>query len=391
MTTLPDLGQRTGFRVRLGFVALLDSAPLIVAREMGLFEAQGLEVGLSREVSWASLRDKVGAGLLDGAQMLAPMPLAASLGLGAPAMPITTSLVLSRNGNAITVSAALHRQLVAAGATAKSPLASAQALARVARRATRPLRFATVYPWSCHYLQFRDWLAVAQLVPGEDLEMTAIPPSRMLDAFRKGEIDGCCVGEPWNSLAEIEGLGRILVAGHQIWQNAPEKVLGMRQDWAQQHPEMYRRLLVALLQACRWIEDPDNQGRLLRILALPPYLDRAAQQLQQGSRGLFHPRIQQHFFRDCANFPWLSQASWLASRMKHWGQIDADADVESVVNQVYRPDIYRDAAQRAGLDAPVIDGKPEGRHLLPYTVAGVEGPLSVASDGLLGEQQYPWP
>lgn len=388
MTSLPDLGQRTRFRVRLGFVALLDSAPLIVARETGLFEAQGLDVGLSREVSWASLRDKVSAGLLDGAQMLAPMPLAATLGLGSPAAPMTTSLVLSRNGNAITVSSALHRQLVAAGATAKSPLASAQALARVTRRADRPLRFATVYPWSCHYLQFRDWLAAANLVPGEDLELTAIPPSRMLAAFRNGEIDGCCVGEPWNSLAETEALGRILVAGHQIWQNAPEKVLGMRQDWAQQHPEMYRRLLVALLQACRWIEDPENQTALRRLLALPPYLDRAAQQLPSG---LFHPRIHQHFFRDCANFPWLSQASWLASRMQRWGQIAASVDIEPVVNQVYRPDIYRDAAQRAGLDAPVIDGKPEGCHLLPYTVAGGEGPLSVASDGLLGEQQYPWP
>ena len=385
-TRTPDLASRHPFRIRLGFVALLDSAPLILARELGLFAAQGLEVVLNREVSWASLRDKVGAGLLDGAQMLAPMPIAASLGLGAPAVPVTTSLVLSRNGNAITVSSRLYQRLVEAGAQPQDPLRCAQALARVA--AAGPLRFASVYPWSCHYLQLRDWIAAAGLQPGRDIELTAIPPSKMVEAFVSDSIDGCCVGEPWNGLAELEGLGRILVTGHQIWQNAPEKVLGMRDDWVTQHPEVHQRLLVALLEACRWLDDPANLAQCKRILALPPYLDRAAQRLAEGSSPFFHPRIQQHFFRNCATFPWLSQASWLVSRMRQWGQL---GDRAVPLEQIYRPDIYRLAARRIGLDAPALDGKTEGLHRLPFTVAGLEGPLSVAGDGLLGADSFAWP
>ncbi|HCW92034.1 MAG TPA: nitrate transporter, partial [Marinobacter sp.] len=155
------LRQRASFRVRLGFVPLLDSAPLIMARELGLFDAEGLEVELSREGSWASMRDKIAFGLLDGGQMLAPMPLNMSLAADGPHTPIISAMVLSRNGNGITLSRDLYQQLVSPGINPDDPMATACRLIRIARERGEPVQLASVAPWSSHDLQLRDWLATA--------------------------------------------------------------------------------------------------------------------------------------------------------------------------------------------------------------------------------------
>lgn len=378
-------------RICLGFMALLDAAPLVVARERGFFAAQGLDVVLSRQSSWASLRDKVSAGLLDGGQMLAPMPLALALGLGAPATQVVSAMVLSRNGNGITLARRIAQQLPTH--PDGDPLATAQALATVIRERGRPLRLATVYPWSSHQLQLLDWLAYAGLAPGDDIELTAIAPARMLEALREGVVDGCCVGEPWNSLAQHQGLGDLLVSGHEIWQNAPEKVLGMRADWVDAHPDLHQRLLMALVEACRWLDDPANHADLKGLLALPTWLDEAGAELAQITLGPFHPRIAQHFFRDQANFPWQSQARWLLDRLQHYGLCSelASGLAEATVETCIRPDLYRAAAHALGLDAPVIDGKTEGVHPQPFPVPGASGAVAVAGDALLGQSSFRWP
>ena len=226
------LHKHPGFNVRLGFVPLLDSAPLIVARELGLFDAEGLDVELVREGSWASLRDKVSFGLLDGGHMLAPMPLSMSLATDRPKVPVVVGMVLSRNGNGITLSARLHHELTHSATDLENPIATARALIRVARGRGEPIRLASVAPWSSHDLQLRDWLASAGPDAEQHVQIIPVSPIQMVDAFRSNTIEGCCVGEPWNSLLEYEKLGHILHSGHQIWQNAPEKVLGMRAAWA---------------------------------------------------------------------------------------------------------------------------------------------------------------
>lgn len=390
MTASPiPMRRHKGFHLRLGFVPLLDSAPLIIAHELGLFFQEGLEVELVREASWASLRDKITFGLLDGGHMLAPMPLAMSLANDRPRSPIVTGMVLSRNGNGITVSSALYPELEACGANPGNPLASAQALIEVAQKRGTPIQLASVAPWSSHDLQLRDWIASAGPEARHHLRIVPVSPVQMVDAFRAGAIEGCCVGEPWNSLLEWQDLGVLLHAGHQIWQNAPEKVLGMRQDWAEQHPEIHERLIRVLLRACEWLDNPAHHDTLRDILADERYLGNQVQALDGHPFSLFHPRLHQHFFRDSANFPWLSQAHWLASRLARWNQLGSFSTED--IRAVVKPDLFRKAASRIGIDAPLIDAKTEGRHRLPHVIEGGDGPVSIAGDSLLGEQLHRWP
>ncbi len=372
--------------VRLGFIPLLDAAPLIVARELGFFDMEGVDVRLYRESSWASLRDRVSVGMLDGGQMLGPMALAANLGLGAPASHLIAPLVLSRNGNAITARRDLYDQLLATGYDLSRPQQAAQALAHHLKQREQPLHLGIVYAWSSHYLQLRDWLATADLHPGRQLKLVTVPPAQMVNALSTGDIDIACVGEPWNSLAEHQALGHILVTGNQIWQNAPEKVLGLKADWAEQNPATVHCLMVALIRACQWLDDPQNRTRALDILALPAYLGQAIQPLGEAGQVLFHPRVHQHFHRQCANFPWLSQAQWLLSRMTAWGQLPMDRP-EPDLQAIYRPELYREAASVLGLDAPVMNFKQEGTHDSPFVVAGQRGPIQVASDSLINQRE----
>lgn len=380
--------RHPGFHVRLGFVPLLDSAPLIMARELGLFDAEGLEVELNREGSWASLRDKVSFGLLDGGQMLAPMPLSMSLANDRPRVPITSGMVLSRNGNGITLSNELYSQLPNGAVDRQNPLATAGDLVRIARRRGNPVRLASVAPWSSHDLQLRDWLASAGPSADSHVQIIPVSPVQMVDAFRSGTIEGCCVGEPWNSLLELEQLGHILHSGHQIWQNAPEKVLGMRTDWAEQHQTIHRRLIRALLAACRWLDNSHNHGLLREVLARPEYLGHQVAALDNHPFNLFHPRLHQHFFRNSANFPWLSQAHWLATRLIRRGLLSELSRDD--LKRVIRPDLFRDAAESMGIDTPLVDSKTEGCHRLPFTLSGRFGPVDVAGDSLLGERVHDW-
>ena len=382
------LHRHPGFHVRLGFVPLLDSAPLIVARELGLFDAEGLDVELVREGSWASLRDKVTFGLIDGGHMLAPMPLSMSLAIDRPKVPVVVGMVLSRNGNGITLGNRLFDELRRATPDLDNPIATARALIGLAKQRGKPIQLASVAPWSSHDLQLRDWLASAGAAVDHHIQIIPVSPIQMVDAFRSTAIEGCCVGEPWNSLLEYENLGRILHSGHQIWQNAPEKVLGMRADWMAQHSVMYRHLLRALLAACRWLDNSHNHLLLREILAQPEYLGAQINVLDNHPYSLFHPRLEQHFFRHSANFPWLSQAHWLASRLTLRGQLGPVSG--AMLRQVVQPELFRDAAASLGIDTPVIDSKTEGRHQQPFTLSGRYGPVEVASDRLLGEHLHDW-
>ncbi|SDK17406.1 CmpA/NrtA family ABC transporter substrate-binding protein [Billgrantia gudaonensis] len=268
-------------RVTLGFIPLLDAVLLVVAREKGLFADQGLDVNLSRENAWSTLRDKLAAGLLDGAHLLAPLPLAMSLGLGRAPCDTLAPATLSRNGNALVLSTALCER--SGAAFDDDPAASARALAAwlaASPRQRRP-RLAMVYPYSCQHFLLRDWLACGGLAPERDLDLVALPPPRMVAALREGQIDGFCVGEPWGSLAQHDGVGRIVASGAQLWPEHPEKVLGVTRPWAHRYPGTLAALLRALQAASDWLaESPAHRRQARDWLALPPYLDRSVSHLE---------------------------------------------------------------------------------------------------------------
>lgn len=331
--------------LQLGFIPLTDCAPLVVAREQGFFAEFGLDVTLSREPSWANIRDKVVLGVLDGAQMLAPMPLAITLGLSGRREPMVTAWQLSLNGNAITVSDALFQAMAATSGGLKAVIAARQAHGQA------PLTFATVFPFSMHAYQLRAWLAAADIDPDRDVQLLVVPPARMVDQLRAGLIDGFCVGEPWNSVAVEQGLGHILATGYDIRPDSPEKVLGVRQAWAEQHPDTHRALLQALLAAARWLDQPDHRRQAATLIARPEYVDVAEDiaLLALEGRLRYHPGEEARvslprfhvFHQDEANRPSHADAAWMLAQMQRWGQ--GDPIPSGVVEAVYRRDLFAQA------------------------------------------------
>lgn len=381
-------------RLKLGFIPLTDCAPLAVALEKGLFRKYGLEVELSRQVSWATIRDKVAAGALDGAHMLAAMPIATSLGLGEVKTPIIAALSLDLNGNAITVSNALFRRMEkAAPEMASNRAQAAQALAKVieADRAAHreAMYFAMVFPFSTHNYLLRYWLAAAGIVPDRDLRLTVVPPPYMVEALRSGDIDGYCVGEPWNEQAVAEGVGHSLITDYDIWNNHPEKVFGVTRDWAERHPRTHKAVLMALLEAAVWIDRAENRPEVVEILAREEYVNAAPEVLSMSMGGSFRYGQDEEpaampdfnvFHRYAANFPWQSHAVWFITQMYRWGQLAEAVNIRKVAEQVYRPDLYREAVRELGLPFPTRSYKTEGLHDEPRILDEATEPLPLGPD-----------
>lgn len=334
--------------LRLGFIPLTDCAPLIAAQAQGFFEDEGLAVELVREASWATIRDKVAVGALDGAHMLAPMALASAAETAES--PVVAPLGLNRNGSAITVSKALFEALGGEPTDPAEPAPSAAGLREViAKRRDRgkaPLTFAVVFPASMHNYLLRYWLAEGGVDPDRDVRLVVIPPPRMVERMRAGEIDGFCVGAPWNAVAEAKGIGRILATSSQLWPGGPDKVLGVSGALAGGKPDELRALLRAIIRGAAWADAAENRDALVALLAGRDRIDAAPSAI---ARALEHELV---FHRDATGLPRREHGLWFLSQMIRWGQIDANLDLDAVVDQVYRPDLYREAALSLG---PVLE------------------------------------
>jgi two-component system, oxyanion-binding sensor len=363
-------GSRT---VRVGFIPLLDVAVLVAAAEVGFAAREGLSLELIKDVSWANVRDRLAFHQFDVAHMLAPMPVAAQLRLGSNPSPTFTPFALSRGGNAITLSIGLYRAMQAIGGLdgGEDALTNARALKRVVaarkRDGERPLVFGMTYPFSSHNYEFRYWLAAGGIHPDRDVTMTVVPPPLTADALASGAIDGFCVNAPWNMLAVARGVGRVVAVKADIWPSSPEKVLGVRPDWAERNGETLARLLVALDRAAEWCDVRDNRRELAAMLA--PYVD-APEDLVRDlllDRFLVDPhggiRVIPNYLTfhvQAANFPWLSEALWTYGQMVRWGQAGYSLEDERAAASAYRPDIYRAALAGSNRRIPSVDMKPEG-------------------------------
>ena len=380
--------------LRLGFIPLNDCAPLAVAKAQGFFEAEGLDVELSREASWANIRDKTAVGALDGGHMLAPMALAASMGVGGERTPMTVALSLNLNGSAITVSVELAEAMRAVDpeGMAEHPR-SARPLARLiaSRKAfgERPLTFAVVFPYSMHAYELRYWLAAAGVDPDNDIRLVVAPPPRMTERLKAGEIDGFCVGAPWNALAVSEGDGEIITYASDLWPMGPDKVLAVTRDWADANPTALQAVLRALLKAAAWADAPENRPALAALLARPEFVDAPEAVIAQSlvgsppyTAGGEAPPSQDYivYHRYAASFPWRSHALWFLSQMLRWGQIGSEVDIRAVADAVYRPDLFREAAAAVGEPAPLVDHKAEGGHAEPWTLDEATQPIPMAPD-----------
>lgn len=362
--------------LKLGFISLTDCCVLAVAREMRFFEKHGLNVELSREASWANIRDKVCVGALDGAHMLAGMPIASTLGLGFSRKPMVTAFSIDLNGNAITVSNNLYDRLLSIdNSIASEPKRSAIALKQLIdadKSAGRtPLTFAMVYPFSNHNYEIRYWMASAGIYPDRDVRLMVIPPQYMVDNLREGQIDGFCVGGPWNSYAVQKNAGKILITGYEIWNNSPEKVFGVTREWAEKYPNTHLALIKSLLESASWIDQPENHKAVTEILANKKYIGISQDVINMSLTGKFSYTTNDQslsvpdlnvFHRYLANFPWCSHAAWILTQMYRWGQLEQYINIREIAEAVYQPDIYRQAASQMGIKYPSINYKKEGEH-----------------------------
>lgn len=377
-----------------GFIPLVDASLLIAAREKGFAEAEGVDLRLVRETSWANIRDRMAVMHFQCAHMLAPMPIAARLGLTPMPVEIIAPMALGLGGNAITVSNTLHEDMSAAGGLAELDAKEAGlAIARVigARRESglRKLVLAVVHTHSAHNYDLRYWLYASGIDPDRDVEIVIVPPPFLPDALANGRIDGFCVGEPWNSIAAQAGQGVIITSKSSIWRSSPEKVLGVEASFALAEPEVLDALVRAVYRAAAWCGDAANRGELASILSRPDYIGVAAEAILPALSGTIvlgngqtvsDPDFFIPFAR-AATFPWKSHAAWFYSQMVRAHQTEWSAEDAASASKVYRPDIYRRALSGLNIPLPSADWKVEGA--LPETrrVSAVGGELQLGPDG----------
>lgn len=335
----------------IGFIPLTDCAPLVVAKEKGFFAKHGLDaVTLHREPNWGAIAKGIATGRLDAAQMVAGMPLSMTIGAGnKPPVPIVTALTLSRNGNAITFSKRFYDEGIGSLADFK---------AAIAETPDKVHNLGMVYPSSMHNLILRYWLASGGIDPDQDVNLIVIPPPQMVANLKAGNIDGYCVGEPWNSRAVYEGLGFVMATDLDLWSGHPEKVLGVKEEWVNQYPETHIALIRALLEACQYCDDRRNREEILNLLTQEEYVGSAPEYTRPGfidpyNRGNGEKPEQllryNQFYVDKTNHPDQIEGLWLLTQLSRWGIIPFPKNWISILERVRRIDLFGEAARGLGI------------------------------------------
>lgn len=331
-------------KLRVGFVPLTDCAPLAMAQELGLFRKYGLRVTLSRELGWASIRDKVVHGELDAAHALAAMPVAASLGLNSVPCDCLTGLVLNLNGNAITLSNDLWNRGVRDGKTLHAEITRS--------RHDKTFTFGVVFPFSSHRHLLRRWLSAHGIDPERDVRIVIVPPPQMAANLRAGHLDGFCVGEPWNSVAVQSKAGWIAATSSELNPMHPEKVLMVRNDFATRRHADHLALIAAILEACEFCDQPENHAHVAATLARPEFVGVPETTLQHGIDGemdLGYNRKQTNrdfciFHRDGANEPSGDKAAWTLDLLRASGLCkDTSGITFAFAKKIFRADIFEQA------------------------------------------------
>ena len=336
--------------LNIGFIPLTDCAPLVVAKEKGFFQEEGLDaVNLVREPSWKAIAEGVITGRLDAAQMVAGMPLSLTVGAGGKLpVPIINALVMSRNGNAIT----LAKSFAQAGVKNLGDLKN-----KLMETPDKVHTFGMVHPASMHNLLLRYWLASGGIDPDQDVTLTAIPPAQMVANLKAGNLDGYCVGEPWNSRAVYEGLGYVIDTSLDIWAGHPEKVLGVKEEWVAKYPETHLALMRALLKACEYCDDRRNREEIMGLLCQPQYVGSLEDYTRPGfldpyNRGDGSEPQQllrfNQFYVDQANCPGRGEGLWTLTQLARWGYTPFPKNWVEILERVRRPDLFGEACRQLG-------------------------------------------
>ncbi|MEO0390476.1 MAG: CmpA/NrtA family ABC transporter substrate-binding protein [Pseudomonadota bacterium] len=378
-----------------GYVPLADSAPLIVAQELGYAADEGLALNLLRQPSWAALRDLLALGHLDAAHILAPLPVAMSLGLSGRKVATDILMMLSAGGIVLGVSAALADAMRVQGWDNDMADPRGARAALEAAAGGRRLRVGVPFPYAMHHLLFR------YLAQGTGLAFEAVttPPPLMAQAVQDGDLDVFVVGEPWGSVAVDSGAGELILPGSAIWQGAPEKALAVRHEWVEADMGRAGALMRALYRAAEWLDTPGNRALAIEILARTEHLDLSHQALDPSltgrivaRRGAAPTELGQflRFHRGAATFPWRSQAAWIGAQIAALHGRDAGAMARDSMS-VPRPDLYRDVIAGMGGDMPGASAKLEGAMQHRTAVASMRGDMILGPDAFFDGRIYEMP
>lgn len=367
--------------LKFGFIKLTDCAPLVIAKEKGFFEEEGLQVEVVAQPNWKTLLDNVISGDLDGAHMLSGQPIAATIGFGTEAH-IQTSFTMDLNGNGITVSNDIWSKMQEHDSKLDSPTPphpiTADALKPVVEGILdegEKLQMGMVFPTSTHNYELRYWLAASGIHPGmytktdtggrtdAQVELSVTPPPMMPATLESGNIQGYCVGEPWNQAAVAKGIGVPVTTNYDIWKNNPEKVFGVSKSWADENPNTNIAVTKALIRAGKWLDATDEStGKLInreeaaRILSRPNYVGADYDVIKNSMTGffLFQKSDKREmpdfnvFFKHHCTYPWYSDGVWFLTQMRRWGQITEAKPREwylETAKKVYTPEVYLAAAK----------------------------------------------
>ena len=404
--------------LKFGFIKLTDCAPIVIAKEKGFFEDEGLQVEVIAQPNWKQLLDNVINGELDGAHMLSGQPIAATIGFGTKAH-IITAYTLDLNGNGITVSNDIWEQMQENDPaldtdTPEHPI-SADALKPIVMEKIdegSKLQMGMVFPVSTHNYEIRYWLAASGIHPGfytaEDkkgfteaqVELSVTPPPQMPATLESGNISGYCVGEPWNQQAVAKGIGVPVTTNYDIWKNNPEKVFGVNKKWADENPNTHLAVIKALIRAGKWLDETDASGTLInreeavRILSQPNYVGADFDVIKNSMTGYFFFQKTDKrempdfnvFFKYHSSYPWYSDGIWFLTQMRRWGQITEPKPAEwyhETAKEVYKPEIYLQAAKML-LDQGLISEED-----VPWDTDGYKPATSEFIDGITYDAKDP--
>ena len=346
----------------LGYIALTDAAPLIVAKEKGLFDKYGMkDVVIAKQASWGATRDNLVLGSeangIDGAHILTPMPYLITAGRVTQnniGVPMYIPLRLSLENQGISVSNEYKDLKVGLDASAlKEAFAKKKAEGK-------EVKVAMTFPGGTHDLWLRYWLAAGGVDPDKDVSTIVVPPPQMVANMKVGNMDALCVGEPWNEQLANQGVGYSACVTGEIWKKHPEKALGLRAAWVDKYPRATKALLMAVMEAQQWCDKMENKAELAALVGrrqwfnVPPadIVGRIKGDINYGNGKVAKGTdLFMKFWRDHTSYPFQSHDAWFVTEDIRWGKFDPATDIKALVGKVNREDLWRDAAKSLGVAA----------------------------------------
>jgi len=349
--------------IRIGFIPLTDCAPIVIAKELGLFAKYGVEVEVTKEASWANVRDKLLTGELDGAHCLYTMPFSVYTGVGGKAgSEMRIAMMLNNNGQAITLSKDFCGKVGFKQTNKVGPVVAAKL------KADKEVTFAMTFPGGTHDLWLRNWLAAAG-VNQKTSKIITIPPPQMVANMKVGNMDGYCVGEPWNGVAVKQGIGFTEISTQDIWKHHPEKAFVVNKQFSETRREDLKNVMKAIMEACKWLDVPANRKKAAAIIGRPPYVNAPADVIEARLMGTYDLGCDQgqeiytgdymlYYNKGYVNFPRKSHAIWAMAQFVRFDYLKESPDYQAIAGKLIMQDLYKEVAASMKVPVPDDDMKP---------------------------------